>query len=75
MTREEWLKYGYEQGFCGAVVCLTHDGTPLSEQEEKEFYEDNEICVWAMRMYPDLTTRTDVEENHSPSVWRLPWKK
>ena len=48
-TREEWLRFGYDHGFCGAEICATHDGIPMSVEEE----EDDEPCIWVVRLYPD----------------------
>jgi hypothetical protein len=67
MTRDEWLRYGYEQGFCGAEICATHDGLPTSATEDET---DEDLCIWVVRMFADETERGEVEENHSPSVWR-----
>lgn len=70
MTRDEWYKYGMEQGFIGPSVCSTHDGIPSTLAEDDEFYEGYDPCIFVIRMYADEEERKAVEENHSPSVWR-----
>lgn len=68
---DEWLRLGMEMGFCGPAVCYTHDGFPMSEIEEEEFSE-SDPCVHMIRLYFDEEHKAQVEENHSPSVWRKP---
>lgn len=50
-------------------VCETHDGVPMSASEEKEF-EDGDPCIHIVRLYESTDIKRDVEENHSPSIWR-----
>lgn len=69
MTFEEWLEYGFNQGWCGPEVCETHDGLPISEAESAEF-EEGDPCIHIIRLYEDLDVKKAVEENHSASVWR-----
>jgi hypothetical protein len=68
-TFDEWLQEGISNGFVGPAICYTHDGLPLSEQENEEF-EEGDPCVHILRLYEDLEMKKAVEENHSPSVWR-----
>jgi hypothetical protein len=68
-TFDEWLQEGISNGFVGPAICYTHDGLPLSEQENEEF-EEGDPCVHILRLYEDKETKVAVEENHSPSVWR-----
>ena len=69
-TFEDWLAYGYRQGWCGPPVCEMHDGLPTSEQEDAEWDDNGEICVHVVRLYESLEVKAQVEANHSPSVWR-----
>jgi len=66
MTFEEWLQFGYENGWCGPDVCETHDGLPVSNDE----YNEDEPCIHIVRLYDSLETKKAVEESHSPSIWR-----
>jgi len=69
MTFDEWLKVGFDNGWVGAPVCETHDGLPLSEAEDKAF-ETDDPCIHILRLYDTLEHKIEVEENHSPSIWR-----
>lgn len=68
ITFDEWVKIGLDRGFVGPPVCSTHDGIPMSEAEENE---DDE-CINVLRLYWDMEHKQQVEENHSPSQWRMP---
>lgn len=69
MTFDQWLKLGYDNGWCGPDVCETHDGLPTSAAEDEEF-EESDPCIHIIRLYVDAEHKTAVEENHAPSVWR-----
>jgi hypothetical protein len=42
----------------------------MSEQEDAEFGEGQDPCVHVVRMYDDIDTKKEIENNHSPSQWR-----
>ena len=67
---DEWLRYGFNKGWCGPDVCYTHDGAPSSEAEDVAFDEGQDPCIHIIRLYEDLTVKAAVEANHSPSQWR-----
>ena len=69
MDFNEWLKIGMENSWCGPAVCETHDGLPMSEEENEEFWE-SDPCIHIIRLYNDENHRLAVEDAHSPSVWR-----
>jgi hypothetical protein len=69
---DSWLRYGMAMGWCGPAVCETHDGLPMSRDEEDLFFEGNDPCIHVIRLYEDEAKRVDVEQNHSPSQWRKP---
>jgi len=69
LTLQQWIEIGIQQGWCGPSICITHDGLPMTSQEEEEF-EEGDPCVHIVRLYADDETRKGVEENHSPSNWR-----
>jgi hypothetical protein len=69
-TFDEWLQEGLDLKFCGPAVCNTHDGLPLTAEEEQEFDDGGDACIHILRLYEDQETKLAVEENHSPSVWR-----
>lgn len=67
---EESYAFGVQNGWCGAILCITHDGMPMSAAEEEEA-EEYDPCIPMVRMYgDDPATRKAVEANHSPSQWR-----
>lgn len=70
MTQEEWLRYGFEHGYCGPPVCYTHDGIPLALEEDESFMDGYDPCIHILRLYEDPMVREAVEANHSPSQWR-----
>ena len=74
MTFDEWMKIGLESGWCGPPVCYTHDGLPMSEEEETEF-EEGDPCVHVIRMYESEEHKQSVEDAHSPSQWRNHYSK
>lgn len=69
MTFDEWVKFGFEQGWVSPPVCETHDGVPMSEAEHAEF-EEGDPCVHIVRLYDSPEHKAAVEAAHSPSVWR-----
>lgn len=69
MNQQEWLEYGYKQGFVSPPVCYTHDGLPTTEAEDVEF-EETDPCINILRVYEDADQKKAVEANHEPSVWR-----
>jgi hypothetical protein len=69
MTFDEWMQIGLTNAWCGPAVCYTHDGTPMTGDEEQELYE-SDPCIHIIRLYEDEDTKLKVEENHSPSIWR-----
>lgn len=73
MSFDEWLKIGMDNGWCGPTICYTHDGLPMSEEEWLEEEANGEPpCMHIIRLYEDDEHRQEIEESHSPSVWRKP---
>ena len=75
MTRDEWLRLGFENGWVGPVVCESHDGLPLTQEESDEIWNGEDPCIPVLRLYDDLEKKRLVEEHHSPSVWRAEEQK
>lgn len=40
-------------GWCSPVVCSTHDGVPLTEEEDEEFIEGHDPCAFVIRIYDE----------------------
>ena len=70
MDFEAWLKFGFDQGWCGPPVCDIHDAVPTSEAEDEEWDANGEICIHIIRLYANAEEKAGVEANHAPSVWR-----
>jgi hypothetical protein len=66
----DWLEFGMKKGWCGPMVCSTHDGVPMLAEEEDEFGEGGDPCVNVIRPYFSDEERLDIEDSHAPSVWR-----
>ena len=78
MTFDEWVKLGYDLGFCGPPCCATHDLVPVTAAEDEEMESFGDCCVHVVRLYEDVATKKAVEAFHGPSVWRatnLGWDK
>jgi hypothetical protein len=69
MDFNEWLKYGMDHNWCGPAVCETHDGLPMSNEEDEEFWE-SDPCIHILRLYESEEHGKAVEASHSASVWR-----
>lgn len=70
MNYDEWLEEGYINGWVGPPICQTHDGIPLTSEEDAEFEQGGDPCVHVLRLYEDKSVKEDIEQSHSPSVWR-----
>ena len=69
---DTWMSLGLEKGWVGPPVCLTHDGLPTTPDEDELCEQGDDICIHIIRPYRDKKEKDDIEENHSPSVWRKP---
>lgn len=72
MTYDEWIQIGLKNRFCGPAICETHDGLPMTLEEEDEFFKGFDPCIHIIRLYEDPEIADLVEDNHSPSNWRKP---
>jgi len=70
MTFDEWLHIGIAHNWCGPAVCYTHDGMPMSLLEEEDEFEEDP-CLYMIRLYEDELHKSEIEQNHSPSQWRI----
>ena len=50
MTQWEWLTLGITAGYCSAPVCSTHDGVPMTAEEEAEVDDGGDPCVPVVRL-------------------------
>ena len=70
LTFSEWMAFGIKQGWSGPPICYTHDGLPMSNEEDMEFGEGQDPCIHIVRLYEDIDMKQRIENNHSPSTWR-----
>jgi hypothetical protein len=75
MTYDEWIEIGLKNKFCGPAICETHDGLPMTLEEEDEFFQGFDPCIHIVRLYESPEIAVLVEDNHSPSNWRKPYDK
>lgn len=72
-TAAEWYRMGLENGWCTPQVCVTHDGYPMTAEEEQAFDETlGDDCLFLMRLVDSDEHRQAIEANFSPAVWRNP---
>ena len=50
---EKWFQKGLKNGWITDIVCDTHDGLPLTDEEYKEFDEGGDPCVPVVRILID----------------------
>lgn len=67
------MELGIMRGFVTAPICYTHDGLPTTANEDEEWDDGGDPCIHILRLFRDEEERLEVEENHSPSVWRNPF--
>jgi hypothetical protein len=67
---DQWLRIGYESGFCSPPVCYSHDGMPMTAGELEELDEGYEPCMHLLRVYEDPAMKKGVEAHHPASTWR-----
>jgi hypothetical protein len=68
-----WLEIGIRRGFVSPPVCQTHDGTPISYEEETEWDDGGDPCIHIMRLYDCVETKREIEEHSVIAVWRNPY--
>jgi hypothetical protein len=50
MTFDEWLEYGFANGFCSRQYCSTHAGDLMTETEELIFEDGYDCCIHVVRL-------------------------
>lgn len=68
---DEWLLQGVLLGFCSPVLCDTHDGIGLTEDQEDEFEQGFDPCVHVIQVFESKEAQRFIFENHSPIQYRL----
>jgi hypothetical protein len=60
---EDWLLLGIQNNWISKPVCSTHDGIPQSLEEDKEWENGGDPCIYALRLYVNEEEKRLVEEN------------
>ena len=47
----EWVDYGVKEGWCSEVLCDTHDGIPMTEEEEETWERGYDPCIFIIRLW------------------------
>lgn len=47
----EWLSFGKDMGWCSDIVCDTHEGLPMTDEEMESWDFGNDECVPAIRIW------------------------
>jgi len=50
MTQDEWYRIGVREGFCSRSFCMTHDGPPLTDEEEADYEDGGDPCIHGVRL-------------------------
>lgn len=48
---QEWMQHGVNEGWCTLPVCVTHDGLPMTDGEERLWEEGSDPCQHALRLW------------------------
>jgi hypothetical protein len=53
MEFEIWLRNGVDRGWISTPFCNTHEGPPLSDEEEYEWNNDGDPCSFHVKLIED----------------------
>ena len=48
-----WLEEGHKRGWVSDVVCQTHDGTPMTDEEIEDCEDGGDPCIRVVRVWTD----------------------
>lgn len=65
----DWMQTGIERGWIGPPICYTHDGFPVTEEEDTNFALGKHQCIYIFRKYNSTQHKHDVEQYHNASKW------
>lgn len=60
---DQWINYGIQQGWATPPICSTHDGIPMTNQEEQAWDQGEDPCIHIIRLIAD---------NEQPNI--PPWR-
>jgi hypothetical protein len=55
-----WYEKGLNNSWCSEMVCDTHDGPPMTDDEMEAWSEGDDICIVVVRIHG--TERLDEEQ-------------
>lgn len=64
MSFDEWIAKGIENKWCTPIHCATHYGNALTVEEENEWDEGGDPCLYVTRMCYDATEHDAVMQNN-----------
>ena len=47
----EWVEFGKDSGWCSDIVCDTHEGLPMTDQEMENWGLGEDDCIPAIRIW------------------------
>lgn len=47
----DWLKIGRDKGWCSDIVCDTHEGLPMTDEEMDGWEFGHDDCIPAVRIW------------------------
>lgn len=48
---EEWLNFGVEKGWVSDIFCNTHDGGPMTDEEDEAWSNGEDPCTFHIRVW------------------------
>jgi len=51
MDFDEWVQYGYDRKWCLPPTCDTHDGVPMTIDEEAAYEAGGDPCIHVLRVF------------------------
>jgi hypothetical protein len=74
MTFDEWIRYGLKKKWCSVPLCETHDGLPMTKEEQEAWDEGGDPCVHVIKLYSSPEEKEEAEADFAPSEWRNHYK-
>jgi hypothetical protein len=62
---ETWIAYGQEKNWCSKIACVTHTWLPTSDNEDMQFADDYDPCIYGVRIYENVLQSLEVKETNN----------
>lgn len=66
----EWMQEGIAKKYCGPPICYTHDGLPMTEEEENHWSFGDDPCITIIRIYESHEEADEIIAKDFPTQWR-----